>query len=238
MLEKVKNRHNFKLLTSSTKTDKYQKYGIRSKTSKIFRNKMMRVVVPMLSIAGVLAVSFPGEVDAAFSRRMNNYRACAGRLVNNNISPEAASQACAKALYPERLSVCLTKIVKRTQLDAKDALSSCEDARRPEDLATCVVGISRNSKEAADPEVLNFCGRSLLPVRFARCVVGLRSEIDLAPTQAMETCIDASDPISNVAPSFIPGSQQISEPVPSLEPNPTTPDTPSSPNTPPDSNQS
>ncbi|MEO0969346.1 MAG: hypothetical protein AAFX80_13715, partial [Cyanobacteria bacterium J06639_18] len=71
---------------------------------------------------------------------------------------------------------------------------------RPQELASCVVGISRNSKESADPEVLSFCDRSLLPVRFAQCVVGLRSEIDLVPTQAMETCIDASDPITNISP--------------------------------------
>ncbi|KST63013.1 hypothetical protein BC008_11810 [Mastigocoleus testarum BC008] len=163
-------------------------------------HKLMKIAVPVLSVAGVVVISFPSPADAVFSRQTNGYRVCAGRLVNSNVSPEAASKACARALYPQRLSTCLTKIVKQTQLEAKDALASCEKARRPEELASCVVGISRNSKESVDPEVLNFCDRSLLPIRFAQCVVGLRSEIDLVPTQAMETCIDASDPITNISP--------------------------------------
>lgn len=199
MLGKSNKKYIVNLFSGDRYTSGGRKYDSKSMTSRVFRHKAMRLAIPMLSITGVLAISFPGRVDAVFSRSTNNYRACAGRLVSNDISPEAASKACAKALYPRRLSVCLTKIVKQTKLDAKDALTSCEEARRPEDLASCVVGISKNNKEAVDPEVLNFCGRSLLPVRFAQCVVGLRSEIDLAPTQAMETCIDASDPVTNVS---------------------------------------
>ena len=235
MLGKTQNKHNHKLSRGNKQTDKYQKYGFRNGTDGIFRHRAMRLAVPILSITGVLTISFPGRVDAIFSRRTNNYRVCAGRLVNNDISPEAASQACAKALYPGRLSACVNKVVKQTQLEAKDVLSSCQESRRPEDLATCVVGINKNNKEAVDPEVLNFCGRSLLPARFAECVTGLRSEIDLAPTQAMKTCIDASDPITGFLPSFIPANEQTSEPVPSLEPDrnaPNTPITPSTPNNP------
>ena len=44
-----------------------------------------------------------------------------------------------------------------------------------------------------NPDKLNYCRLSLLPVRFAECVVGLRREIDVTPTQAMNTCIDGSD---------------------------------------------
>ena len=232
MLGKANNKYIFKLFSSNKQTDKYQKYGLMSAMDGIFRSKAMRLAAPILSITGVLTISFPGRVDAVFNRQTNNYRACAGRLVNNDISPEAASQACAKALYPGRLSVCVTKIVKQTELEAKDALASCEQARRPRDLATCVVGISKNNKEAVDPEVFNFCGSSLLPVRFAQCVVGLQSEIDLASTEAMETCIDASDSIAGVLPSFRPANQENPEPTPSLETDPTTPNTPDNSSTP------
>lgn len=198
MLGKSDKKYIVNLLSNNTRPDRDTKYNSINIASGVFRHKVMRFAIPILSIAGVLAISFPGRVDAVFSRQTNNYRGCAGRLVSNDVSPEAASRACAKALYPQRLSACLTKIVKQTQLEAKDALTPCEEARRPEELASCVVGISKNNKEAVDPEVLNFCGRSLLPVRFAQCVVGLRREIDLAPTQAMETCIDASDTVINV----------------------------------------
>ncbi len=53
-----------------------------------------------------------------------------------------------------------------------------------------------------------YCSRSLLPVRFAQCVVGLRAETDSAPVQAMDNCIDASDrAVSGYLPSFIPATR-------------------------------
>ncbi len=84
-------------------------------------------------------------------------------------------------------------IQRQTSILAIDALATCRQVRQPDELATCVVGISINSKEKTIPEVLNYCRRSLLPVRFAECVVGLQKEIDVTSNQAMNTCIDAND---------------------------------------------
>jgi hypothetical protein len=51
-------------------------------------------------------------------------------------------------------------------------------------------------------------------------VVGLRAEIDIAPPQALETCIDASDRVSGFLPTFIPSTAQPTQSRPSFEATP------------------
>ncbi|MFM7406295.1 MAG: hypothetical protein ACKO3K_06440 [Cuspidothrix sp.] len=123
----------------------------------------------------------------------NDYRACAAQLLSVGITGTAASQGRANALQPRELSSCVAKIHKLTQITPVDALSACQQARRPQDLATCVVSISKSYQGSANPATLTSCGRSLLPVSFAECVVGLRRAVDLTATQALTTCIDASE---------------------------------------------
>ncbi|MBR8838725.1 MAG: hypothetical protein DSM106950_33165 [Stigonema ocellatum SAG 48.90 = DSM 106950] len=175
--------------------------------------KAIGLFAPVLAMAGWLAMSLPSTAVTATSYNTdvnasyyNEYRVCAARLLSVNVAAEAASQACATALRPRDVSSCVVKIQRRTQIPATDALSSCSRSRFPRDLASCAVGINQYSKEAVNPQVLDYCGRSLSPVRFAQCVVGLRAEIDYAPIRAMNTCIDASDRISGFLPSFIPAS--------------------------------
>lgn len=188
--------------------------------------------IPVFVVSGWLAMA--SSTMALTGAYRNDFRVCAGRLLKSGVAAEAASQACAAALRPSDLSACVTRIGRQTQIAAPDALATCKQSRRPEDLATCVVGISRYTREAANPEVLNYCGRSLLPVRFAECVVGLRAEIDLAPPQALETCIDSSDKISGFLPSFIPSTAQPTQFRPTYESTPLPPQatpTPSAPST-------
>ncbi|MEA5626658.1 hypothetical protein [Nostoc sp. UHCC 0251] len=187
------------------------------------------LTVPVLAIAGCLATILPNTAIAASYR--NDYSVCAGRLLSVGVTAEAASQGCAAALRPRDLAACVVKIDKETQIAATDALSSCGKARRPEELATCVVGVSLSTKEEANPAVLDYCGRSLLPVRFGQCVVGLRSQIDFPPTQALDTCISADDSVLGASslsapPTIIPAGS-----TPSLEttPFPTQPSIPTQP---------
>jgi hypothetical protein len=161
---------------------------------------------PVLAMAGILAMALPSNAITNLLRRnQNEYRVCAARLLSVGIPPEAASTACAAALRPKEVSSCVGQIQRRTQIPATDSLPFCGQARRPNDLATCVVGIGTTSQETVNPAILSYCNRSLLPVKFGKCVVGLRSEIDFSPTQAMESCIDASERISNVVPLSTPG---------------------------------
>jgi hypothetical protein len=176
------------------------------------------LAIPVFAVTGWFAMTSSGlAVTPTYG---NDFRLCAGRLLSVGVAAQPASQACAEAVRPSDLAGCVTGIGRQTQIAASEALASCRQARRPEELGSCVVGISRYSREAVGPEVLNYCGRSLLPVRFAQCVVGLRAEVDFAPTQAMEACIDASDKVSGFLPSFIPSNRQPTDFRPTFESNP------------------
>ncbi|HLO87416.1 MAG TPA: hypothetical protein VK203_20765 [Nostocaceae cyanobacterium] len=150
-----------------------------------------------LAIAGLLLSSLPSVAvsDAYYN---NEYRYCVAKLLGTGLTAQPAAQGCAGALRPVELSACVTTIKAQTKITPTDALSACRNARRPEDLATCVVGVSKSTQEAINPESLRYCGRSLLPVNFAKCVVGLRREINLTPIQALDVCIDASDKTSGI----------------------------------------
>lgn len=168
-----------------------------------------------LTMVPWFATYFPAQAANINSAR--DYRLCAFQLLKAGITEENASQACADALHPEDVSACVFRIERQTKLAAQNILTTCKKSRRPKDLAKCVNGISLNLEEGAKLATLDYCGRSLLPVRFANCVVGLRAEIKLEPIKAMDTCIDASDVISNTQPSFIPAGQQPQKSVPSFE---------------------
>lgn len=197
--------------------------------------KKIYLVAGSLAIASWLGSNFPATgAEIATDSVRNGYRACTGRMLNSGVTPEAAARACAGALYPKDIARCVSQIEGETEISAQDALATCSQARRPVELSRCVVGIAENTQGQPVPGVLDFCGRSLLPIRYAECVVGLRREInDLAPTQAMETCISASDRPLDFAPNFIPQGQlqqpvqspALTEPV-TPEPTAPTPDAP------------
>ena len=192
----------------------------------------IRFAATQLAVAGWLAMSLPSTAANIPSSYRNTFRGCTGRLLSVGISSEEAATVCAGALRPTDVSRCVVEIKKETTLAAEDALSTCRQDRRPNEVARCVVGISRNSGQEAVPGVLDYCGRrSLLPVRFAECVVGLRREIEISPTQAMDTCINESDQISEFSPNFVPANQTPVQPAP---PTPTVPGdpTPLAPSTP------
>jgi hypothetical protein len=173
---------------------------------KILQTKAIRLTAPVLAVAGWLVTTVPGiALTASYS---NDYRACAGQLLKLNIIGDTALPACAKALYPRDLSTCVAQISRGAKINAVEALASCRLVRRPKDLASCVVDVSLNTKGAVNPAVLNYCGRSLLPLSFAQCVVGLRSEVNtLPPTQALDTCIDGSDRGSGIISGSTPPTQ-------------------------------
>ena len=192
---------------------------IKMFSQKRFNIKITNLTASVLAMAGVLGVTLPSNAISNSFRR-NDYRVCAARLLSVGIPAEAASRACASALRPREVSSCVGKIQRKTQIPATDSLGFCGQARRANDFATCVVGIGTRSEETANPAILNYCSRSLLPVEFGKCVVGLRSEIDFSPTQAMESCIDARDRISNIVPSSTPGVRPSTEFRPTFETTP------------------
>jgi hypothetical protein len=182
-----------------------QVFGLE-KQKLALKTRLMQLTAPALAVAGIIGMSAPSvAVTASYN---NDYRVCAARLLSVGVSAQAAAEGCATALRPRDLSSCVLEVSRNTQITANDALSGCRRARQPRELASCVVAVSKNTEGAVNPDVLNYCGRSLFPVEFARCVVGLRSEVELAPIQALDTCIDGSDRISGYTPpSSLPNPQ-------------------------------
>jgi hypothetical protein len=194
---------------------------------KMLSAKAVKVTAPILAIAGWLATMVP-TMAITPSYSSNDFRTCAGQLLRYNISPNIASQACASALRPRDLSSCVVaiskvEIKKQKQFNPLNALNSCSLARSPEDLATCVVGISKYPQEAEprkeedNNKILNYCGRSLLPMRFGQCVVGLRTETKSALMPILDTCISGSDTVSTSTPSVVPQVPRGIESLPNSE---------------------
>jgi len=194
----------FDFVSSETKMLSWQQLNF--KMFQLFKLSA-KFTAPVLAMAGVLSTTLPSNaISNPFRRNQNDYRVCAARLLSVGIPAEAVSNACAAALRPREVSACVGQIQRKTQIPATDSLPFCAEARRPNDLATCVVGIGTKSQETVNPVILSYCSRSLLPFKFAQCVVGLRSEIDFSPTQAMRNCISASDRVSNVVPLPTPAA--------------------------------
>jgi hypothetical protein len=143
-----------------------------------------------LAIAGILALAIPPKPAVADS---NEFKTCAAELLRVNISRNLAADVCAEALYPEDLSLCVLKINVQTPIIADEALYGCQRVRRPLELASCVVDINKRTQNPEVRLVLDRCRRSLLPLRFSECVIGLSREIDFSSTEALETCIAAED---------------------------------------------
>lgn len=186
-------------------------------------NPVRLALVPLATAGLVAGALMPAPAKA------NPYDTCARRLAGLNLPADAIADACAKALYPQDLARCVTRL-SGNNVPAADALSTCTRVRRPVDLSTCVIDIRADVKDAALPEVLDSCRRSLLPTRYGQCVVGLSSKLKLNATTALNTCIDASDRPRDFAPTFIPAGTPVPT-TPGLD-TPVVPETITPPQTP------
>ncbi|MEC4807050.1 MAG: hypothetical protein SAJ12_18335 [Jaaginema sp. PMC 1079.18] len=105
-----------------------------------FLNKFSRLTALTLVPAGLLAISCPQAAKADW----NPFEICAEELLATEaISPEQVAIACAEALEPKDLSYCVIKINTFTPVDAVSALQACFRDRRPLELATCTVNITK-----------------------------------------------------------------------------------------------
>ena len=191
---------------------------------------VIRLAATGLTVSGLMGISLPSQAITIFgsnSPDSGSYRNCASGLLSAGISPEAAAPACAGALNPQDVGRCVVQITSRTEIAADSALASCRQVRRPIEVSRCVVDINTNTQGQAVPGVLDYCTRSLLPERFADCVVGLGREIQFASNQGLETCISANDRPLSFEPTFIPAGQfppqQPLTPAPTSQQNQTQP---------------
>jgi len=183
-----------------------------------------------LAIAGLFAIAIPSEPATA----LTEFQVCAAELLRAEVSPEQASRACAEALAPKDLSLCVLRIKVLTPTKPNDALFACTRVRRPLELASCVVDINKRTQSKEAPSVLDHCRRSLLPIRFSECVVGLSREIDVSVPRALQSCITAEDFPRELSPAFAPPGSSTTAPLltPNFTPPPANPvrvDTPVNP---------
>lgn len=162
---------------------------------------LFQLCVGQLAVTSLFAIAIPSRPAQAFSE----FQICAAQLVRlAAVSPEQATIACSDALRPKDISRCVVTIHRLTPTLTANALEACTKVRRPVELSRCVSHISQKTRESQTPEVINYCRRSLLPLRYSDCVVGLSREIDFSPTRAMETCIRAENFPRDSSPALIP----------------------------------
>lgn len=163
------------------------------------------VIPATFTIAGLLTNILPSTAFIDYEKSVpdtyvgNEYRACAAKLKEAGATPSTA-KICAKVIRPLEFSACVAAISKHTQIRVEDTVDSCYKSHRPEDLAACVVNVSNNTQQTINQAVLEDCGRSLLPLTFARCVIGLRKEINMTPTESLDTCKNTGDRVNSVSP--------------------------------------
>jgi hypothetical protein len=176
---------------------------------------LVGVMMGLLSTAPAIAVGFPA-IPAKDSR--DDYRRCIAQLTQLKLSPEDSLAACGQALTPEYVATCTMKVSSRGYEPAI-ALAACRQVKRPEDMAHCVVDIRNDLKALDATSVLDNCRRSLLPIRYSDCVIGMsRASAAIAPT-ALSTCIDTQYLPREVDATFIPyGATPTAPTVPEVAP--------------------
>lgn len=191
----------------------------------------------IVSIVSLLLPTAPASANLGFlifgnqNVDVGDYQRCALALTNLQVAPDQAASACANSLKPQDLTVCVNRLTSGGSIAATEAVSACRQVRRPVELGMCVVNIRQGLSAATASDVLNNCRRSLLPERYASCVVGLSRSIKLEPVQALNTCIDAGDFPTELDATFIPLTGSQGQPSDSLT-VPSTPPSPSSPTAP------
>jgi len=167
----------------------------------VFKSLSPYLTLPFTLFSAVLAPLTLASPGLAIGY---NYGQCVTDLLEVGLSAEAVASACASALRPEQVGSCVLDVTAVTELSAEVALAACSRDRRPLEVATCVVDIHEFLDVPNSAAVLNHCHRSILPARYADCVIDTALVAEIATTDSMALCIAAGYRPVDVAPSFIP----------------------------------
>ncbi len=138
-------------------------------------------------------------VEAAIG---GEFQVCAEELEQAGLPTDQVAAACADALRPKDLSLCVLSMTQQVGVPAEEALFNCYRDRRPLELATCVVDINQFLIADNLSLIVENCRRSLLPLRYSECVVGLTNTIReaIAPISALDQCLSAEAFPESLAP--------------------------------------
>ncbi|MBX2864486.1 MAG: hypothetical protein KTR27_13130 [Leptolyngbyaceae cyanobacterium MAG.088] len=152
-------------------------------------NRFLRQVFLRPLTLGVTAVSLiamPG-----YGADGEAYGQCVVDVTATGITTDQAAASCAGARFPGVLGECVLAVSQDTGIAAADVLEGCERSRRPEEVASCTLGIHSELLEQPSVKALEHCSRSLLPERYGVCVVELSFEAQLPVDAALDQCIRA-----------------------------------------------
>lgn len=167
-------------------------------------------------LSSLMLAALPLPTQAAKDSQ-GDFRRCVSGLSKAKISNEEAVAACGRALNPQYLETCVVEISRDSAYQPGDALNACRQVRQQEEMAACVTNIRRSLKEGVAADILDSCRRSLLPVRYSRCVVGLtQGSSGLSPATALNSCNDELYFPREIDPTFI--SYPLQTPYPTLQP--------------------
>ncbi|MGF1567604.1 MAG: hypothetical protein ACFCVD_05980 [Nodosilinea sp.] len=168
-----------------------------------FPTSPLRSQCPALQFAVIALMVVPTAMLSPSAAAANEFGRCTSSLIDAGVEAEVASTACAQALHPEEVSSCVVNITGTTDIEPGQALSACGNDRRPDELATCVTSIHSALAIDNSADVLGNCRRSVLPVRYSDCVIGVSAAADLTTVDSMAECIAAGYRPVDVAPTFI-----------------------------------
>ena len=172
-----------------------------SRFSKLFRWP----AIPFVAIGLMTASTVPLIATTAQAQIGDaDYGECAADLLAAGVDVDDATIACSLAFEPTEVSGCVTDVLAVSDVAPKQALSACSRDRRPDEVASCVFDIHQDLVVDNSLSVLNYCHRSILPKRYAACVIGIVSEADYTTDESLERCIAAGYRPENIAPTYIP----------------------------------
>ncbi|MEL6402276.1 MAG: hypothetical protein AAFR26_24855 [Cyanobacteria bacterium J06626_4] len=162
-------------------------------------------VMPLATIGLIATSAFSLMTSPAQAQATDfDYDNCASELLDAGIAPDAAAAACAMSYRPTEISSCVSGVLNASAVLPESALVACSRDRRPDEVATCVSNIHADLVVNDSEMVLEHCHRTILPERYAACVVGIANEVDYTTEDSLTTCIAAGYKPLDIEPSYIP----------------------------------
>ncbi len=154
-------------------------------------NNTLKKTLSLTAIATLQSFIFGGisYFQPTQAASLTEFDICIKELTTAGLTANQAAQACSKAFRPKELAYCINKVKFYTEVNAANILDNCSKVRRPAELADCVVDIRKKTENADPTSVMGYCRRSLLPQRFAQCVISMNKQGNVGVNESLDLCI-------------------------------------------------
>lgn len=158
-------------------------------------NKSLKKTIKLTALVSLQTFIFTGisSFQPTQAASLSDFDICIRELTDTGLSTPQAAEGCARAFRPKDLAYCVKRINFYTQINPENLLNNCFQVRRPQELADCVVDIRKKADNVDANAVMGYCRRSLLPQRFASCVLGVNSQANTGINESLDLCIKADN---------------------------------------------